>query len=202
MTDTDTAVEPEDSPIKHFAKNAWLYVLGLGIVAIATGAIVLAWPGQTLLVLGVFFGIYLLLSGLVEIVLAFAPHLRGWTRFISVITGILSIVLGVICLRDQLESVLLLAVWIGAGWIITGIGRVVAGFATRAPGSGWSVLLGVVLALGGIVLIVYPADSIATLALVSGIWLIAIGIAQVIDAFQLKRRTGQLRDFIESRFEN
>lgn len=199
---TDTATDLEDSPIRRFAQNAWLYVLGLGIAAIATGAIVLAWPGQTLLVLGVFFGIYLLLSGVVEIVLAFAPHLRGWTRFVNVITGILSIVLGVICLRDQLESVLLLAVWIGAGWIITGIGRVVAGFATRAPGSGWSVLLGTILTLGGVVLIVYPADSIATLALVSGIWLIAIGIAQVIDAIQLKRRTGQVKDFIQSRLEN
>ncbi|WP_419402544.1 HdeD family acid-resistance protein [Mycobacteroides abscessus] len=199
---TDTATDIDDSPIRSFAKNAWLYVLALGIAAIATGAIVLAWPGQTLLVLGVFFGIYLLLSGLVEIVLAFAPHLRGWTRFISVITGILSIVLGVICLRDQLESVLLLAVWIGAGWIITGIGRVVAGFASRAPGSGWSVLLGVILTLGGIVLIVYPANSIATLALVSGIWLIAIGIAQVIDAIQLKRRVGQVKDFVDSRIAN
>ncbi|OAT68838.1 hypothetical protein AWB85_07620 [Mycobacteroides immunogenum] len=199
---TGTATDIDDSPLKRFAKNAWLYVLGLGVAAIAAGAIILAWPGQTLLVLGVFFGLYLLLSGLVEIVLAFAPHLRGWTRFVSVITGALSIVLGVICLRDQLESVLLLAVWIGAGWIITGIGRVVAGFASREPGSGWSVLLGVVLAAGGIVLIVYPADSIATLALISGIWLIVIGIAQVIDGVQLKRRTGQVRDFIESHFQN
>lgn len=199
---TGTATDIDDSPLKRFAKNAWLYVLGLGVAAIAAGAIILAWPGQTLLVLGVFFGLYLLLSGLVEIVLAFAPHLRGWTRFVSVITGALSIVLGVICLRDQLESVLLLAVWIGAGWIITGIGRVVAGFASREPGSGWSVLLGVVLAAGGIVLIVYPADSIATLALISGIWLIVIGIAQVIDGIQLKRRTGQVRDFIESHFQN
>lgn len=199
---TGTATDIDDSPLKRFAKNAWLYALGLGVAAIAAGAIILAWPGQTLLVLGVFFGLYLLLSGLVEIVLAFAPHLRGWTRFVSVITGALSIVLGVICLRDQLESVLLLAVWIGAGWIITGIGRVVAGFASREPGSGWSVLLGVVLAAGGIVLIVYPADSIATLALISGIWLIVIGIAQVIDGVQLKRRTGQVRDFIESHFQN
>ncbi|AMT71854.1 HdeD family acid-resistance protein [Mycobacteroides immunogenum] len=199
---TGTATDIDDSPLKRFAKNAWLYVLGLGVAAIAAGAIILAWPGQTLLVLGVFFGLYLLLSGLVEIVLAFAPHLRGWTRFVSVITGALSIVLGVICLRDQLESVLLLAVWIGAGWIITGIGRVVAGFASREPGSGWSVLLGVVLAAGGIVLIVYPADSIATLALISGIWLIVIGIAQVIDGIQLKRRTGQVRDFIESHFQD
>lgn len=199
---TGTATDIDDSPLKRFAKNAWLYVLGLGVAAIAAGTIILAWPGQTLLVLGVFFGLYLLLSGLVEIVLAFAPHLRGWTRFVSVITGALSIVLGVICLRDQLESVLLLAVWIGAGWIITGIGRVVAGFASREPGSGWSVLLGVVLAAGGIVLIVYPADSIATLALISGIWLIVIGIAQVIDGIQLKRRTGQVRDFIESHFQN
>ena len=37
---TDTATDLEDSPIRRFAQNAWLYVLGLGIAAIATGAVV------------------------------------------------------------------------------------------------------------------------------------------------------------------
>lgn len=76
--------------------------------------------------------------------------------------------------------------------IISGIGRVVAGFSSSLPGSGWSVVFGVVLFLGGIALIVYPVDSIATLALVSGIWLIVIGISEVIDAIQLHQRARRL----------
>lgn len=188
----DFAESLKGSPVGRLAHNAWLFCLAAGLVAIATGVIVLAWPGRTLIAVGVLFGIYLIVSGLVEIVLGFAPHLSGGIRFLNIVTGILSIVLGVLCLRDELQSVLMLAVWIGAGWIISGIGRVVAGFSSSLPGRGWSVVFGVVLFLGGIALIVYPVDTIATLALVSGIWLIVIGISEVVDAIQLHRRARRL----------
>jgi len=38
------------------------------------------------------------------------------------------------------------------------------------------------------VLIIYPMDSIAVLTLVAGCWLIAIGIVDVITAFQVRHR--------------
>lgn len=177
-----------NSSVGRTAHNAWLFVLVLGLVAIAAGAAVLAWPGQTLLVLGVFFGIYLLVSGIVEVVLGFAPHLSGGARILSIVTGIISVVLAVLCFRDRFESVLLLATWIGVGWLISGIGKVVGGFTSSVGGGGWSVVLGLVLALGGVALIIYPVDSIATLALISGFWLIVIGISEVIDAIQIKNK--------------
>lgn len=200
--DTDFADSLKNSPVGRVAHDAWLFCLAAGLVAIVAGAVVLVWPGRTLVVLGVVFGIYLIVSGIVGIVLGFAPHLPGGTRFLSVITGILSIVLGVLCLRDELQSVLMLAVWIGAGWIISGVSRVITGLSSSLPGRGWSVALGLVLLLGGIALIVYPADSIAALALISGIWLIAIGISEVIDAVLLHRRARQIRDSLSDATES
>jgi uncharacterized membrane protein HdeD (DUF308 family) len=50
------------------------------------------------------------------------------------------------------------------------------------------VLSGVIIVIGGGVLIIYPLDSIAILTLVAGIWLIVIGIVDVISAFQVRHR--------------
>jgi uncharacterized membrane protein HdeD (DUF308 family) len=54
-----------------------VWLLGLGIIAIIIGVVVLLRPSQTLRVLGVLFGIYLLVSGGIEIVLAFVPGPLG-----------------------------------------------------------------------------------------------------------------------------
>jgi uncharacterized membrane protein HdeD (DUF308 family) len=56
------------------------------------------------------------------------------------------------------------------------------------PGRGWQVFSGVIIVIGGGVLIIYPLDSIAILTLVAGIWLIVIGIVDVISAFQVRHR--------------
>src|SRR5205814_7418490 len=55
------------------------------LAAIAVGVIALVWPGRTLLVLGVLFGIYLLISGVMEIVAAFGDHISAGMRVLNVI---------------------------------------------------------------------------------------------------------------------
>jgi uncharacterized membrane protein HdeD (DUF308 family) len=154
-----------------------VWLLGLGVTSVVIGIVVLVWPSQTLRVVGVLFGIYLLISGVIEIMLAFAPGLRGGARFLSALTGGLSILLGLICFRGALESILLLALWIGFSWLIIGItrcgGRRVV--PVRAPPRladlRWHPPRdrrhrdhhG-------------PLDSIFVLVLLAGIWLIAIGV--------------------------
>lgn len=196
MTAHTTDATGAESPLEQMARRGWLFLLALGIVAVIVGVIVLVWPGETLRVVGVLFGIFLLVSGAAEIVLAFAPGLRGGTRFLSVLVGALSILLGLISFRGAAESILLLALWIGFGWLITGITRAVsAGSSPYTRYRGWQILGGVLLAIGGIVVISAPFASIFALAVFSGIWLIVIGIWQIIEAFVTRR---QLEEFVGS----
>jgi uncharacterized membrane protein HdeD (DUF308 family) len=182
-----------ESPLERIARVGWWWLLGLGIVAIVVGVVVLAWPSQTLRVVGVLFGIYLLISGVMEIMLGFVPGLRGTARFLSVITGTLSILLGLISFRGALESILLLALWIGFGWLIRGISRAVAaGSEPDVPYRGWQIFGGVVLAIGGVVIIVSPLESVFALAVLGGIWLIVIGVWQVIEAFIMRKHGGEI----------
>ena len=51
---------------------------------------------------------------------------------------------------------------------------------------------GTLLIVGGVIIVMFPLDSIAQLALLAGIWLIIIGLAQVWDALKLHRHLEQL----------
>jgi uncharacterized membrane protein HdeD (DUF308 family) len=195
MTEQAAARVSPESPLERLARRGWLWLLGLGVAAIVVGVVVLAWPSQTLRVVGVLFGIYLLVSGIIEIMLAFAPGLGGGVRFLSVLTGALSILLGLISFRGALESILLLALWIGFGWLITGITRAVAaGSAPYLPYQGWQIFGGILLAIGGVIIIVSPLDSVFALAVLSGIWLIIIGVWQLVEAFIMRKHGAELLD--------
>ncbi|MEV0260749.1 DUF308 domain-containing protein [Streptomyces sp. NPDC050617] len=172
------------NPLERLGKAAWQALLLLGLAAIAIGVITLVWPGRTLLVLGVLFGIYLLISGVMEIVAAFGTFVSGGMRVLLILVGALSITLGLLCFRNALHtSVLLLSLWIGIGLLMYGIATVVTSIEIH---SGWGVFLGLLAALGGIIVISWPMTSIVTLAVFTGIWLIAVGLIEVIHAFTLR----------------
>lgn len=176
------------SPMEAFARKGWMWAIGLGLVAIAIGVIVLVWPDKTVRVVGILFGIYLLVSGFLEILLAFAPEQRAGMRVLAVVAGALSILVGLLCFRGAFESTLLLALWIGFGWLIRGIVRAVAAAsAPYEPHRGWQIFGGVLLAIAGVVVIVNPVVSLVTLALLVGVWLIVLGVWQIIEAFAARR---------------
>jgi uncharacterized membrane protein HdeD (DUF308 family) len=187
MTNSNQTVV--EGPLQQLARSAWQLLLLTGVVAVALGVIVLAWPGKTLLVAGVLFGIYLVVSGIGYVFAAFGTHTGAAMRVLTFITGVISLVLGFFCFRDKFEAVALLALWIGISWVFRGMTLLATALSfDHLPGRGWQALSGVIIVIGGGVLIISPIDSIAILTLVAGCWLIAIGIVDVITAFQVRHR--------------
>jgi uncharacterized membrane protein HdeD (DUF308 family) len=188
MTISDNTIF--EGPLRQIARSAWQLLLLIGVLAVALGVIVLAWPGKTLFVAGVLFGIYLVVSGIGYVFAAFGTHAGAAMRVFTFITGIVSLVLGIFCFRDKFEAVTLLAIWIGVSWLFRGMTLLAAALSLdHLPGRGWQILSGLIIVIGGAVLIVSPLDSIAVLTLVAGCWLIAIGIVDVVTAFQVRSRT-------------
>ena len=178
-----------EGPLHQLARSAWQLLLLTGVTPVALGVIVLAWPGKTLLVAGVLFGIYLVVSGIGYVFAAFGAHTGAAMRVLTFITGVISLVLGFFCFRDKYEAVALLALWIGISWVFRGMTLLATALSfDHLPGRGWQVLSGLIIVIGGGVLIIYPIDSIAVLTLVAGCWLIAIGVVDVITALQVRHR--------------
>ncbi|MFG2138496.1 HdeD family acid-resistance protein [Streptomyces sp. NPDC048650] len=189
--------EPRDpSPagrLGTLANMGWQFLLTMGLAAIALGVVVLVWPSQTLRVVGVLFGIYLLVTGVFQLAGAFGTHVPRHLRVLHFVAGALFILLGLVCFRGTLESILLLALWIGFGWLLRGI--MVTATAVSAediPARGWQLFSGIVTALAGIVLIVSPFSSIAALTLVVGIMAIVVGAVEVFHAIKMRVEVGRL----------
>jgi len=179
------------NPLRMLGQAAWQALMVLGLAAIAIGVCAVVWPGRTLLVLGVLFGIYLLISGVMEIIAAFGEHISAGMRVLNVIVGAISILLGLFCFRNSLHnSVLLLSLWIGIGFLMWGVATIATSASAPAgvPGRGWGMFAGFTTMLGGIIVISWPIGSIFTLAVFTGIWLIAIGVVEVIHAFTLRSK--------------
>jgi uncharacterized membrane protein HdeD (DUF308 family) len=183
---SDVQEPPFEGPLHLLARTAWQVVLLTGVASLVLGILVLVWPGPSLMVAGVLFGVYLIVSGVLQLAAAFGTHKATSLRVLAFMSGALSILLGLFCFRGRLESILLLALWIGIGWLIRGIMQTVA--AAHDPGMparGWQIFLGVVTFLAGIVLIVSPFNSIAVLTVVAGWWLVVVGIVEIATAIRI-----------------
>ena len=166
-------------------QRLWKGKLVAGLLTIVLGALVLAWPGPSILVASTLFGVYLLLSGMVELYLAFTLPRSAATRVMLFISGALSLVLAIMSFRHFGDgyAVLLLSLWIGIGFIFQGVTAVAVGIGeSDLPGRGSYVVVGIISVIAGLVVLVWPFESIAVLTLATGIWLIVIGIGQIIQA--------------------
>jgi uncharacterized membrane protein HdeD (DUF308 family) len=186
--------EPDlEGPLHALSKAAWQVVLLTGVASLILGVLVLVWPGASLFAAGILFGIYLLISGIFQLVSAFGTHKATSLRVLAFISGALSIVLGLFCFRGPMQSILLLALWIGIGWLIRGITQTLAAASDRnMPARGWQIFLGIVTFIAGIVLIDSPFRSVAVLTLVGGIWLVAVGVVEIITGVRMRSRAKQV----------
>ncbi|MFD7995634.1 HdeD family acid-resistance protein [Streptomyces mexicanus] len=184
---------PLEGPLHFLSRTAWQAVLVTGVAALVLGILVLVWPGASLLAAGVLFGVYLLVSGVLQLVSAFGTHKTTSLRVLAFASGALSILLGLFCFRGAMQSILLLALWIGIGWLIRGITQTIAAVHDRtAPARGWQIFLGVVTFIAGVVLIDSPLRSVAVLTVLAGWWLVVVGVMEIVTAFRIRRHAARV----------
>ena len=88
---------------------------------------------------------------------------------------------------------LLRAIWIGVSFIFQGVAEaVVASGFSALPGRAWHVFFGIVCMIAGMVVIAWPFDSIALLAVVAGVWLVLIGGCQIVWALMARKSMDSL----------
>jgi uncharacterized membrane protein HdeD (DUF308 family) len=170
-------------------RRLWKSVLGLGTLGLIVGAVALIWPVQSVVVAGALFGVYLLMSGIAQVIAAFTVYTSAASRLLLFISGALSIVLAVFAYRDfnNGAAVWLLATWIGVGLIFQGVAATALAISAKGlPDRGWYIFVGVLTSVAGMVMVVWPISSILVLAIVAGASLVVIGTAQIVWAFSAR----------------
>ena len=184
-------MEADDNMLAAVGRIWWLLLFG-GLISLLVGIIVVFNREGSVQLLAILFAIYLIISGLFEIVRSFASGLTGGTRALLLITGVLSVTLGVFAIRYSGENAVdLLGIFVGIAFLFRGFASLFTGFDSK-EGRGWNIFFGIIMLVGGVVIMVQPAASLEAIAWIVGIWLVLIGIYEIIASFVVRSRTKDL----------
>ncbi|WP_445525760.1 HdeD family acid-resistance protein [Streptomyces cyslabdanicus] len=176
-----TGAHPDGDPADVLAGlgGSWSWILASALATLVPGIIVLAWPNETLHVLAIVIGLYLLVTGAFRFVAAFSREEHG-ERLPRLLVAVLFVLAGVLCLRHPLQTIAALSLIVGIVWLLSGMLTAYTALAFRnLPHRGF--LLGVA-ALGvvaGIVVLVLPAQSALVLTRLLGLWLVLLGLVEL-----------------------
>jgi uncharacterized membrane protein HdeD (DUF308 family) len=177
--------------VPPLAIHRWKAALASGILAVILGALILGWPGISVLVASVLFGVVLLALGCAQVFFGLATDVSTGGRILLFLSGAVSLILAVLTFRHfgDAFAVLLLAIWVGIGFILRGVSITVSAIGDPLlSGRGWQIFFGVISVIAGTILIAVPFASILTLAIVVGISLVVLGVFEIVSAFKMRRR--------------
>src|SRR4051794_7052693 len=170
------------SDVPEIGKNWWLFVV-LGVICLITGLLAIVWPGLTLLTLGIFAGIYLMIAAVMEIIDAIIGEPGG--RALSAILGIIALIAGLVFLRRPGESLLAIVVVAGIFLIAEGVIRIVRAFGPVVD-RWWGIAAGVLDMLAGILILSWPEIGLVTLAVFFAVTMLVRGVLAVVAGFKLR----------------
>ena len=179
---------PDPADLVARVGRHWGWVLAFGIITVVIGIAALAWPGRTLVVVAVLFGIQLIVMGIFRFTSAIAADdLTGGNRVLLALLGVLSLIIGLYAVRHILITLLALALFLGIFWIVSGAVELFMTLSHRPMRHrGWNAIMGAVSVIAGIVVLAYPGISLLVLAVVLSVWLVVYGVMEISIAVRIR----------------
>lgn len=176
--------DPMGDPTYALARlgRSWTWLLGSAVTTLVPGILVLVWPEATLHVLAVLVGLYLLVTGAFRFVAVFARE--GHERLPGLLLAVLYVLTGVLCLRNPLQTITALSLIVGVLWLLSGLLTLYTALAAQdLPHRGVVLGTAVLAIVAGIVVLALPTESARALTRLLGLWLVLLGLAEVVVAF-------------------
>lgn len=108
------------SAIRRHGEDRWWVLLLQGLLGIAAAAVTLLWPGITALALLFVIAAWALVTGVLEIAVAIRLRKAITNEWLLVLSGIASVVLGVLLVLNPAVGALVVVLWIGAYALVSG----------------------------------------------------------------------------------
>ena len=180
----------ENAGMQQFTMTQkWWALALLGLCALIFGILALTWPGVTVIVLAIFFGAFVLVSGIFSLAAAVGPMDTGH-RVALILLGVFDIIVGAIVLLwpgiGDLILLFLIAIWA----LVAGVLKLIAAFRQKGRGSEkWLLgLTGVLAVILGVLLLSFPVAGVLAVILIIGIFAILIGISFFVLAFIVRSK--------------
>ena len=173
--------------MQNLISNFRTMFLFRGIAAILFGILTLVWPGMSLTVLVLMFGVFAVVSGITAVAAALRSRdEEGWGLLLF--EGILGILAGVVALIWPGITALAFLYLLSAWAILTGILEFVAPLSFPMSGrrAVLMVLSGIVSIAFGVLIAAQPASGLLAVAWMIGIYAIVTGIMSVVVYFEAR----------------
>jgi uncharacterized membrane protein HdeD (DUF308 family) len=169
---------------QQVARNWWVLLLN-GALLMVAGFLIFS-IDWTIRDLATFIGALFIIQGVAE---ALTTGIGARVRQVNVITGLLSIAVGVLIIVWPEPGLLAVAIVLGAWLIVSGTLAIAGAFAARQVLPDWWLLLilGLLEIPLGVLALANPGATLAALITVAGIWAVVIGVMRVVLAFEVKR---------------
>lgn len=164
----------------------------LAVLTGVFGAIMLFWPGATVRVVAILFGLWLLLSGGVMLVQAIAGRGSALLRVLLAMGGFLSLVIGGICIVNGDASVRILVLFVVIGWVAHGLAYLIVGIRNKnSPSRSFYLFFGILQLVLAALVIAWPNATVTVLVRVIGIGLLITATVGLWAARQVRKAGGQ-----------
>jgi uncharacterized membrane protein HdeD (DUF308 family) len=174
---------------ESIARN-WSMLLLNGLLLIIAGVLIwsIDWSIRSL---ATFIGALFIFQGGVR---ALTSGLDPLVRRANLITGVLSIAAGIAIIVWPGPGLLAVAIFLGSWLIVMGTISISGAFAARRLLPSWWLLLilGLLELSLGVLALADPGATLAALITVGGIWAVAVGVMQIVLAFELKNLPDEL----------
>ena len=156
-------------------RGNWLWFVLLGVALILVGGVALGSEVIASLATAIAIGALMLISGVTETIGAF--WCKGWSGFFFLLlSGILSIIVGVLFLRAPVGALLALTMLLACFLLVGGLFRIIAALSYRFAAWGWSLVSGVIdVILGLMIWQQWQASALRVIGLFLGISLVFRG---------------------------
>ena len=175
--------------LKALSDSWWVFALR-GALALLFGVGALSYPGLTVLVLIIFFGVYALIDGVAALLMGIGE--KKWSGYM--LLGLISVAAGVVAIARPGATALALLFVIGIWALVKGVTEIVAAIQIRKEVEGeWALALsGVFSVLFGLFILVRPGAGALALVWLIAIYAFSLGILQLMVGFKLRRVKKQM----------
>jgi uncharacterized membrane protein HdeD (DUF308 family) len=174
--------------IRYDVKNWWWFLVS-GLLFIAAGIAVFAWPANAYVSLSILFSILMVSSGFSQIFFSVSNRniLKGWGWVL--VSGIIDVVLGTYLLVYPAVTLVTLPYFVGFWLIIRSFYIMGASIDLRSfnvKGWGWLLFGGIVVLALGAFIVYYPVAGVVSIVAMSGSAFVVGGFLNIYLGFQLK----------------
>lgn len=164
----------------------WGWILADGIVGVIVGLVALVFPYATVVVLALFLGIGLVISGIIETTTALRVQHGVPGRWWVVVFGVITALAGIFVIFHPGAGIVILVVGLLLWFLFAGINDLFVA-ARTSEHRGWNIAMGVLALLAAVILLFNVSAAVGTIALLAGLGFLLRGASEIGLALSLRR---------------